>query len=102
MKSSRIPAPSDPLYKVVVLCLLYAGFNVPGDGQLPAMTGSCPPRLAHHVPPSVRLSETNINSVCNCRKQRGRMKICSHSLIFDPLNFSHPVIKVRAHVNKIC
>lgn len=28
------------------------------------------------------------------RKQRGRMKICSHSVLFDPLNFSNPVIKI--------
>ncbi|XP_064393489.1 protein FAN-like [Halichondria panicea] len=28
------------------------------------------------------------------RKQRGRLKICSESLVFDPLDFSHPVIKV--------
>ncbi len=28
------------------------------------------------------------------RKQRGRLKICSESIVFDPLDFSHAVMKV--------
>lgn len=29
-----------------------------------------------------------------CRKQRGRLKVCSESILFDPLDFADPVIKV--------
>lgn len=28
------------------------------------------------------------------RKQHGRLKVCSHSILFDPLDIRHPVIKV--------
>ena len=28
------------------------------------------------------------------RKQRGRLKLCSESLLFDPLDIEHPIIKV--------
>jgi hypothetical protein len=28
------------------------------------------------------------------RKQRGRLKLCSESILFDPVDFSDPVIKV--------
>lgn len=43
----------------------------------------------------VRTVDFHANFVAlNLRKQRGRMKICSQSLIFEPLIFSDPVIKV--------
>ena len=29
------------------------------------------------------------------RKQRGRLKLCSESILFDPVDFSDPVIKVN-------
>ena len=32
------------------------------------------------------------------RKQRGRLKVCSESILFDPVEFSDPVIKVYWHV----
>ena len=42
-----------------------------------------------------------LSSICMCtffysliRKQRGRLKVCSESLIFDPLDFNDPVVKV--------
>ncbi len=59
-----------------------------------------------------------MQNVCECtifveyflcsvfRKQRGRLKICSESIVFDPLDFSHPVRKVvnvvRLYVNNVC
>ena len=29
------------------------------------------------------------------RKQRGRLKLCSESLLFDPIDIEHPIIKVN-------
>ena len=33
--------------------------------------------------------------ICVHRKQRGRLKVCSESILFDPVDFSDPVIKVN-------
>lgn len=35
--------------------------------------------------------------VCYFRKERGRLKVCSRSLIFDPVDHAHPMLKVSVH-----
>jgi hypothetical protein len=35
-----------------------------------------------------------INAYSFNRKQRGRLKLCSHSILFDPLDTAYPILKV--------
>ena len=38
------------------------------------------------------------------RKQRGRLKICSKSILFDPIDTSYPILKVHGCfvLTKVC
>jgi hypothetical protein len=50
--------------------------------------------MSNHPPLPSSLFMSLINTYSFNRKQRGRLKLCSHSILFDPLDTAYPILKV--------